>query len=89
MQKQLDLSLRLFGIKVILPVISVTILSVILPLFIHYHLSEGWGRLILSTVVSCLVVSALIYTIGLNAIERNFIMTGFISRVKRIFYHIH
>lgn len=88
-KKQLDLSLRLFGIKVILPVISVTILSVILPLFIHYHLSEGWGRLILSTVVSCLVVSALIYTIGLNAIERNFIMTGFISRVKRIFYHIH
>lgn len=88
-KKQLDLSLRLFGIKVILPVISVTILSVILPIFIHNHLSEGWSRLILSTVVSCIIVAVLTYTIGLTTVERKFIITGIVSRIKKYFHHTH
>lgn len=88
-KKQLGLSLRLFSLKVVLPITVVTILSVILPGFIHYHLSEGWGRLILSTVVSCLIVSILIYTIGLTTTERKFIMNGIISRIKGIFHHTH
>lgn len=70
----------------VLPITIVTGLSVVLPLFIHYNLSEGWSRLIISTVVSCLIVAVLIYTIGLTAIERNFIVTGVISKIKR-YYH--
>lgn len=85
-KKQIGLSLRLYGLKVVLPITIVTILSVILPGVIHYNLSEGWTRLILSTVVSCLIVAILIYTIGLTAIERNFIITGIVSRIKRTFY---
>lgn len=85
-KKQLSLSLRLFVLKVVLPITIVTGLSVVLPLFIHYNLSEGWSRLIISTVVSCLIVAVLIYTIGLTAIERNFIVTGVISKIKR-YYH--
>ena len=72
--------------KVVLPIIMVTILSLILPLLIHYNMSEGWIRLILSTVVSCLIVAILIYTIGLTATERNFIITGIVSRIKRTFH---
>lgn len=88
-KKQLGLSLRLFGFKVILPIFIVTVLSLILPLFIHYKMSEGWYRLIVSTVVSCVVVAVLIYTIGLTATERNFIVGGVISKFKRYFHNIH
>lgn len=85
-KKQIGLSLRLYVLKVVLPIIMVTILSLILPLLIHYNMSEGWIRLILSTVVSCLIVAILIYTIGLTATERNFIITGIVSRIKRTFH---
>lgn len=88
-KRQINLSLRLFGIKVILPIVSVTVLSVILPILIHYNLSEGWGRFILSTVVSCIMVAVLICTVGLTAKERNFIITGLVSRIKKYFYHTH
>lgn len=85
-KKQLGLSLRFFSLKVVLPITVVTILSVILPGLIHYHLSEGWSRLILSTIVSCIIVAVLIYTIGLTTTERNFIITGIVSRIKRTFH---
>lgn len=87
-KKQIGLSLRLYGLKVVFPITIVTILSVILPGIIHYNLSEGWIRLILSTVISCLIVAILIYTIGLTATERNFIITGIVSRIKRTFHQV-
>lgn len=86
-KKQIGLSLRFFGLKVVFPIGIVTVLSFILPLLIHYNMSEGWGRLILSTVVACAIGAVLIYTIGLTAMERNFIMTGIVSRIKRYFHH--
>lgn len=88
-KKQLGLSLRLFGSKVMQPIIIVTVLSFVLPLFIHYKMPEGWCRLIVSTVVSCVVVVVLIYTIGLTATERNFIVSGVVSKFKRYFHNIH
>lgn len=86
-KRQLGLSLRLFGRKVIVPVIVLTVLSIIIPLFIHYSMSEGWVRLVISTLVSCTVVAILIYTIGLTVTERNFIITGIVSKFKRHFHH--
>lgn len=86
-KRQLGLSLRMFGKKVILPIIIVTVLSITIPLFIHYFMSEGWGRLIISTLVSCIIVAILIYTIGLNVTERNFIITWIVSKFKRYFQH--
>lgn len=88
-KRQLGLSLRFYGMKVVLPILIVTTLSFILPVVIHYNLSEGWGRLILSTVVSCLIVAVLTYTIGLTTTERNFIITGIVSKIKKHFYHTH
>lgn len=86
-KRQLGLSLRLYGFKVVLPITVVTVLSVILPMFIHYNLSEGWSRFIFSTIVSCIIVAVLICTIGLTAKERNFIITGLVSKVKKYFHH--
>ena len=88
-KKQIGLSLRLYGVKVVVPIFCVTILSLILPLFIHYNMSEGWSRLIISTVVSCTIVAVFIYTIGLTVTERNFIITGVLSKIKRTFHHTH
>lgn len=86
-KKQIGLSLRLYGFTVVLPIIIVTVLSVALPVFIHYRLPAGWERLVISTVISCTIVAVLIYTIGLTPVERNFIMTGIVSRIKRHFHH--
>lgn len=88
-KKQIGLSLRLYGLKVILPITIVTMLAVILPGIIHYNLSEGWARLILSTVISCLIVAILIYTIGLTVTERKFIIMGIVSKIKRTFRYTY
>ena len=88
-KRQLGLSLRLYGLKVILPIIIVTVLSIVLPMLIHYNLSQGWGRLFITIVVSCVIVAILVYNIGLTATERNFIMTWILSKIKRTFHHTH
>lgn len=85
-KRQIGLSLRLYVLKVVLPIIMVTILSLILPLLIHYNMSEGWSRLIISTIVSCTIIAILVYTIGLTTTERNFIIAGIVSRVKKTFH---
>lgn len=88
-KRLLGLSLRMYYLKVVLPIFIVTTLSLILPLLIHYSLSEGWLRFIISTIVSCAIVAVLTYAIGLSTTERNFIMTGIILRIKKYFHHTH
>lgn len=60
-------------------VISVTITAIILPMFIHMQMSEGWARFIsvgLSCVLSVLFAT---YFVGFNSDERTFV----IKKLKR------
>ncbi len=86
-RKQLGLSARQYGKNVILPIAAVTILSLIFPLGIHIFMIEGWSRLVLTTLVSCLTIVALTYTIGLTASERTFIVSWVKPKINK-FIHV-
>ena len=56
--------------KVYIPTISVTILSVIVPIFVKCSLTAGWGRFFVLLLSSESIILTLIFFIGLNNEER-------------------
>ena len=81
-KRQLGLSLRQYNLEVLAPIVFVTTLSVILPLLIHINMAEGWGRLLLTTFVSCIVVVFSVYITGLTASERKFVISWIAQKIK-------
>lgn len=88
-KKQIGLSLQHYATSVVFPIIAVTVLSSIFPLFIHYNMIEGWGRFLLSTLVACISVAFFTYFIGLNSRERSLIVNAIVSKFKEFIYHKH
>ena len=82
-RKQLGLSAKQYGKNVLFPIVAVTTLSVIGSLPIHISMSEGWGRLFLTTLISCVTISILVYAIGLTTSERTFIVSWVKLRIKQ------
>lgn len=87
-RRQLGLSLTRYGRTVLLPVAVVTLLASIFPWGIHHFMAEGWSRLLLTVLASCLSVSALTYAIGLSATERTFVVSWLLPRIRQ-FLHIN
>lgn len=85
-RKQLGLSGKQYSWNVLFPIVAVTALSLICPLGIHVSMPEGWSRLLLTTLVSCLTVSVLTYTIGLSASERTFIVSWVKPKIKQFIH---
>lgn len=85
-RRQLGLSGRQYVWNVLLPVVAVTILSLVFPLGVHAYMSEGWNRLLLTTLVSCLTISVLTYTIGLTASERTFVVSWVKPKIKQLIH---
>ncbi len=61
--------------KVVLPVVTYTFLSSLLPIIINKSYSEGWLRFILVLLVSGIASFVFVWIVGLNKIEKNFVMT--------------
>lgn len=85
-RKQLGLSGKQYSRNVLFPIAAVTALSLICPLCIHVSMTEGWSRLLLTTLVSCLTVSILTYTIGLTTSERTFIVSWVKPKIKQFIH---
>ena len=85
--KLLGLSAKQYSKCVLFPIVAVTVLSVIPPICIHVTMAEGWRRLLLTTLTSCLTISVLIYTIGLTASERAFVVSWLKPKIKQ-FIHL-
>lgn len=73
--------MREYLIKVVWPIVVVTLVSIPIPIWVAY-LSNGWTRLILSSLVSLIVVGAVIVTLGLDRSERQFVL-GSLSKFYR------
>ncbi|SCH69578.1 Uncharacterised protein [uncultured Bacteroides sp.] len=86
-KKQIGLSLRKYVTSVVFPITAVTILSSVLPFFIHYNMIEGWTRFLLSTFVTIISVAIFTYFIGLTLTERSFIVNAILPKLKD-FIHI-
>lgn len=73
--RQIGLSPRSYIKEVLTKVLIVVFVSVIVPIFIYNSLDYGWGRFLLTGLVSVLSVFMGAYFLGINKIERNFIKT--------------
>ena len=72
--------------KVYLPIVIVTILSVLCPMAINHVMVQGWARFIVLLISTELVLAVIIYLIALTSSEREtikrFIQTRVYARLK-------
>lgn len=79
---KIGLSVEAYLRKVVAIVFVISLLSLPLPLFVSIYL-EGWYRFILSSSLSIVIVLSLIYWIGLNDFERDFIKRLIFRIIRR------
>lgn len=85
LQTQIQLKFTLFLHEVVLNIMTITILSCIIPFLIYTYLDNGVVRLIIITLTSIVSTSLFIYIVGINNKERQFISEKIRSNFKRIF----
>lgn len=61
----------------------VAVLGSVLPLVVYYFMDASFVRLIVVTLVSLISASASIYMIGLNTVEKRFVLSKISSLIKR------
>lgn len=69
-----SLSFSEFVRQVLIKCFIVTILSALIPYYIHIHMTEGWLRLMCVGLSSIVITSITSYTVALNRGERKFIL---------------
>lgn len=70
MRSLIKLDIMKYLKEVILPVITISILSIPLPLYISYQMDASWNRLLLTTVISLIITLMLSYVVGLSRNEK-------------------
>ena len=86
LRRLINMSVLIAFRKVYVPVLSVLFVSLILPLIVHYQLTEGFVRFISVCVVSVISVSLASFYIGFQLNERLFVIGKFKSRVNSIIH---
>lgn len=79
-------SLRKFVLSVCLRSLLVVLLSCVIPVITSITLPSGWCNLIITTMVSVISSISAIYIVGLDQIERHFILSkisGVISKIRQ------
>ena len=82
-RKRLQLSIRKYAVAVYVPILLVTICSLLLPFGVYSVMEPGWGRFVsigCTCVASVLVAS---WTLGLTRFERVFFVEQFRVRVLK------
>lgn len=74
MGRQIQLTPSLYLRKVILPVITVTILSSIVPLFTHIFIINEWIRFTITLVASVISVCMVVFFVGITETERRYVI---------------
>lgn len=69
--------------KILIPSALVTIATIVLPLFLHFSMAEGWLRLVCVTLTSEVSLLFACLFLGLNNEERNKILTMVKSKIKK------
>jgi len=60
--------------EVLKPIAIVTVLTLPIPIYIEYIITEGWLRFLTVTLLSILITATVIYCVGINTGERQMIM---------------
>lgn len=84
LRRMVQLPVKQYLYSVCLNVLSVSLISVIIPILVYSQMEEGWARF-LSIIFCCMVCSALsIYLVGCSMSERKFILDRVRLIKKRI-----
>lgn len=83
LRKLIGLSVKKYANNVYTNVFIVTILSLIIPLWIMEKLENNFINFILSCCIAIISTSLIIYYIGCNKIEKQFVKTKIISIIKK------
>ena len=75
-------SVRRYFSRVCIKVLTVTCISVILPLYLYLSMDEGWMRTIFSSLASVIAVFLSVYFCGLSAYERVYLSELIKSRLR-------
>ena len=80
----IELSIIDFTQKVLLPITKVSVLSLILPSILSYHMSVGWLELITTSVVFLVCSICSVMYIGISKNERENIIRLAINIIHKI-----
>lgn len=78
-----SLSIRKYIINTYMPCFIVLLIGIILPLYIHNLLIEGWNRLVCVSIINCLSYFFVVYLLGLKKDERDSIN----KKIIKIFHN--
>lgn len=84
LRKMVGLSIHQFLSKVCLNVVSVSLVSIIIPLILYLSLERGWIRFILVGLVCVINSSVVIYKMGCSANERSFVKNKIIQAIQKV-----
>ena len=73
LRKLIDLSIREYIYNIYLRILIVVLISILLPLYLHCQMSEGFFRLVCVGSVSVVSVGITVFLLGLTVGERKFI----------------
>ena len=74
---RLKLSIRIYILKVYLPIVMVTIISAIIPLIVYNSMNEGFVRFFTVSITSVMSVALTSFIIGLTHSEQQFFINKF------------
>jgi O-antigen/teichoic acid export membrane protein len=81
-KKVIQFSVKSYFSQVIIPIITVTIISYILPVMIHLSMEYGMFRFFVVSLSGLLFSSVTIYTFGISQNERNMIKSYINKKIK-------
>lgn len=68
--------------KVLYRILMVGITALIVPVFLHFSMEEGFVRLVITAISSVLITALLIFYLGIEKSERNIVMKFIKSKIK-------
>ena len=83
-KEMIELSIKDFTQKVLLPIIKVSILSLILPSILFYYMSAGWLELIITSVVSLVCSICCVMYMGISKNERENLIRLTVNIIHKI-----
>ncbi len=84
-KRQLSISIPEFLKSIVLPLLEMTVISVILPLCVYFLMDEGWLRFITLLTASLVSTSLAILYVGCTQSERELLLTLFWDKAKSLF----
>lgn len=83
LKRQISFPTKPYFTEVILPIMTTTSVSFLLPLAVHLTMTEGWTRFIVTGIVSILSVSISVYFLGMKRGEQEKTLDFIKNKIKR------